>query len=128
MSILIKGIEMPKSCIDCPCSLNPFFCKARECRPITGGNGIEPTDDAIQVSRPDWCPLVEVPGKHGRTIDADELERLLESAINIMKAGAAALEIIDDPEIQMEIKAYTDILNGVREQPTIIGAERNGED
>lgn len=71
MSVLIKGIEMPKSCVDCPCSLNIFFCKARECRPITGGNGIEPTDDAIQVSRPDWCPLVEAPGKHGQLIDVD---------------------------------------------------------
>ena len=62
MSILIKGMEMPISCPDCPMSLNMFFCKAREYRPITGGNGIELTDDhAIQVSRPDWCPLVEVP-------------------------------------------------------------------
>ena len=61
MSILIKGMEMPISCPDCPLSLNMFFCKARECRPITARNGIELTGDAIQVSRPDWCPLVEVP-------------------------------------------------------------------
>ena len=66
MSILIKDMAMPKCCLDCPMSLNLFFCKARECRPITGGNGIELTDDhAIQVSRPDWCPLVEVPDAEG---------------------------------------------------------------
>ena len=128
MSVLIKGIEMPKSCVDCPCSLNMFFCRAWDGREVTDRTGIEFKEDGIVVSRPDWCPLVEVPGKHGRLIDADELERILESAINIMKAGAAILGITDDPEVQMEIKAYTDILNGVREQPTIIGAERNGED
>jgi hypothetical protein len=128
MSILIKGIEMPKSCIDCPCSLNMFFCRARDGRAITDRTGIEFKEDGIVVSRPDWCPLEEVPGKHGRLIDADELEIILESAINIMKAVASIPEITDDLEVQMEIKAYTDILDGVLEQPTIIGAERNGED
>ena len=71
MSVLIKGIEMPKSCVDCPCSLNMFFCRAWDGRAITDRTGIEIKEDGIVVSRPDWCPLVEVPEKHGDLIDTD---------------------------------------------------------
>ena len=122
MSVLIKGIEMPKSCVDCPCfghdSLDGKH--AYQCNIMLKSYnwGLE--------GRPSGCPLVGVPGKHGRLIDADVLESLLENAINIAKAGAAVLKelgISDDPEIQMEIKAYTDILNGVREQSSVIEAE-----
>ena len=71
MSVLIKGIEMPKSCVDCPCSLNMFFCRALDGREVTDRTGIEFKEDGIVVSRPDWCPLVEAPGKHGQLIDVD---------------------------------------------------------
>lgn len=54
-----------------------------------------------------------------RPIDADELIELLTTAIRNMKGMAKFLDAEDDPEIKMEIKAYTDILNGVKEQPTI---------
>lgn len=54
-----------------------------------------------------------------RMIDADALELILNNAIEMMVTMAKALDSEDDPEIQMEIKAYTDILNGVKEQPTI---------
>ena len=61
MSVLIKGIEMPKSCLDCPCSLNLFFCKVCCGRAVTDRTSIITKNDVITVSRPDWCPLVEVP-------------------------------------------------------------------
>lgn len=54
-----------------------------------------------------------------RLIDADVLIELLTTAIRNMKGMAKFLNAEDDPEIKMEIKAYTDILNGVKEQPTI---------
>ena len=118
MSILIKGIEMPKSCIDCTCSLNLFFCKARECRPITGGNGIEPTDDAIQVSRPDWCPLVEIPKEHGDLIDVDKLLKVLgKHCLEAEKCNAMGVHTV--------LTAF--VVPVVASRPTIIGAERNGE-
>lgn len=72
MSILIKGMEMPKSCDSCDliqfddeeleahCPLSPYY---RWC-------GTPPD------YRPEGCPLVEIPTPHGRLIDAD---RLLES-------------------------------------------------
>ena len=54
-----------------------------------------------------------------RAIDADALERILSNAIGMMELVAQDFDMEDDKEFQMEIKAYTDILNGVKEQPTI---------
>ena len=71
MSILIKGMKMPKSCDSCDliqfddegleahCPLSPYY---RWC-------GTPPD------YRPEGRPLVEVPTPHGRLIDADELEK-----------------------------------------------------
>ena len=54
-----------------------------------------------------------------RMIDADVLMEILTTAIRNMKGMAKFLGAEDDHEIQMEIKAYTDIANGVKEMPTI---------
>ena len=66
MSVLIKGIEMPKSCVDCPCSLNMFFCRAWDGRPVTDRTCIKLNDDGITIKRPNWCPLVEVPDEEDK--------------------------------------------------------------
>ena len=58
MSVLIKGMKMPKSCSECG-----FECRAY-CFLV---------DTVIESNdRPDWCPLVGVPTPHGRLIDADD--------------------------------------------------------
>ena len=54
-----------------------------------------------------------------RLIDADVLIEILRTAIRNMKGVAKFIGAEDDPELKMEIKAYADILNGVKEQPTI---------
>ena len=54
-----------------------------------------------------------------RLIDADTLVEILTTAIMNMQGVAKFIGAEDDPEIKMEIKAYTDILEGVKEQPTI---------
>lgn len=66
MSILIRGMEMPKRCFECIflTTVPNFFCLAGK-RDLCAEHG-------INTSRPDWCPLVELP-PHGRLIDADEL-------------------------------------------------------
>lgn len=72
MSILIKGMEMPKCCKDC------FGCKAD----LFSDNGIACVVYLCQFTRTatgeegvlDICPLVEVP-THGRLIDADALKK-----------------------------------------------------
>lgn len=65
MSILIKGMEMPKNCEVCP--LNFYECallekSSEEIMQYFGGNSRHPD-----------CPLIEVPTPHGRLIDADAL-------------------------------------------------------
>lgn len=52
-----------------------------------------------------------------RLIDADVLENQLEAAISLH--GIMTLALGTDDELETEMKAYKDILNGVKEQPTI---------
>ena len=68
MSILIKGMEMPKTCWDCACSIY-YESQDKAMCDIT-----DETLDYIlwkRERRPD-CPLIELP-PHGRLIDADKL-------------------------------------------------------
>ena len=74
MSIIIKGEPMPEACAFCTCfrddsidGVHAYQCKATF---ITYGK----EDDWIWNTRPNWCPLVELPEKHGRLIDADNLK------------------------------------------------------
>lgn len=61
MSVIVKGMEMPASCRSCDfCDDEARFCKAaKEFIPMVG--------------KPWFCPLVELPEKHGRLIDIDAL-------------------------------------------------------
>lgn len=54
-----------------------------------------------------------------RLINADQLEQTLTVAINMMTAMAAAIGAEEDEGVQMELKAYKDILDGVKGQKTI---------
>ena len=69
MSVLIKGMEMPKSCESCPCKTADAF----------GGLGCQATGyiplRKVNQDRPDNCPLVEIP-PHGRLIDVKSLETM----------------------------------------------------
>lgn len=62
-----------------------------------------------------------------RLIDADTLVEILTTAIRNMQGVAKFIGAEDDPEIKMEIKAYTDILGGVKEQPTIEPEQKKGK-
>lgn len=77
MSILIRGMEMPKNCKECRFCVNGFTDDAPmyECAVQSYENvsvlvesGGKPFD-----FRPDWCPLTELP-PHGRLIDADKFK------------------------------------------------------
>lgn len=58
MSILIKGIKMPKSCFDCPCCNGENgYCQLRK--------------EYVYGEVPRSCPLLELP-PHGDLIDRDE--------------------------------------------------------
>ena len=68
MSILIKGMEMPTSCFDCP-----FMYGRRYCRVNSKIEFADPEYSELK-GRYNGCPLVPVP-EHGRLIDADALKK-----------------------------------------------------
>ena len=61
MSILIKGMEMPKDCDSC------LFDDGVHCMAYPQSEDLVYD---ISDGKPNWCPLVPVP-PHGRLIDAD---------------------------------------------------------
>ena len=63
--------------------------------------------------------MIERRKKKVRLINAEQLEQVLTSAINMMAGMAAAIGAEEDEGIQMELKAYKDILDGVKEQETV---------
>lgn len=67
MSILIKGIEMPKEPWECPCH--------------NGETGDCNVTQKVCFEIPKDCPLVEVPTPHGDLIDKEEHKRFLENKI-----------------------------------------------
>lgn len=61
MSVLIKGMEMPKGCLGCPC----INAKYNECMILQR----RATDVMTRMTD---CPLIELPD-HGRLVDADDV-------------------------------------------------------
>lgn len=68
MSVIIKGMKMPRSCEYCRFSGIGGLRNERVVCMFTGANAYMNT-----VQYLDDCPLIEVPTPHGRLIDADEL-------------------------------------------------------
>ena len=64
MSVLIRGMEMPTTCSQCP------LYKDDQYEYCSFGVRKIPKSIGFKPIRPDWCPLVEIP-PHGRLIDAD---------------------------------------------------------
>ena len=83
MSILIKGMDMPKDCGDCPFCIFTAdekkyigYCNTSDddyyCKMLDRFMEYDDVEDGVDIfGKPDDCPLVEVPTPHGRLIDAD---------------------------------------------------------
>lgn len=81
MSVIVKGMEMPKNCDECRFCVNGFtddapmyecVVQSYENVSVLVESGGKPFD-----FRPDWCPLIEIPTPHGRLIDADKFAETL---------------------------------------------------
>lgn len=101
MSVIVKGMEMPKNCTRCDyIGLNA----AIGCSVMSGTNG-RATD----------CPLVALPDTHGRLVDADALIEFVEDRYDITWESDNYEGGIKD--------ACTDILEKIDTMPTIVEAE-----
>ncbi len=96
MSIIIKGVKMPKWCSACVCN-SLHYCQIL---------GRDVSGYLMTNKFPDDCPLVELP-PHGRLIDADALEE-------------EPCDLIDDRGLEAE-SGYSH--EQIRNAPTIIEAE-----
>ena len=64
MSVLIKGMEMPALCQECDLYIEGA-CYAK---------GYRDYRSIMDMSKPDDCPLIEIPTPHVRLIDADAIQ------------------------------------------------------
>ena len=87
MSVIIKGMEMPKNCLECAIKTwtedEGYVC------PFSGIM-------ALNIGRQNDCPLVDVPTPHGRLIDAGALltERRKSKYYHLTN-GDIAIPVID---------------------------------
>lgn len=121
MSLLIKGMNMPKNCGWCPCVEQEqiydanglvgvrYYCQAIENLPFKSDKAkITDVDQKLEN-----CPLSEIPTPHGRLIDADRLYETIEQM--------EGFETIDN-ENDVVLSAV-EVLTAIDEAPTIIEAE-----
>ena len=68
MSVIVKGMEMPKRCLDCPFMISR---DNDDCVLQTEvENELARTWEELKAS----CPLVDIPTPHGRLKDVDKIE------------------------------------------------------
>ena len=100
MSILIKGMDMPKNCTDCPClDTQNGICQANADK------------EYVYSNKPSWCTLVELP-PHG-LIDKQMLLR------NISENQFTNSYVGHEDEYAFWDKVWDYIINA----PTIIEAD-----
>ena len=117
MSVIVKGMEMPKSCSKCG-----WF-------DMGGGYGYQCTLshksfdmwNKISVARDKDCPLVEIPTPHGRLIDKDKLRHEL-----FVNFNGERIPFYDYDNFPTKI-AYRDLHSILVEQKTVIEAEGETE-
>lgn len=89
MSVIVKGMSMPKGCNECCfCSgymtgqarILGYVCLA-SLEKEDSVRGRRKIEELCFLRIPDWCPLVELPERHGRLIDADSFAEWIESVI-----------------------------------------------
>lgn len=64
--LVIRGMEMPGHCIDCPLMVDRFDTDACALQSQEANEAFESWDDMRR-----GCPLLPLPEGHGRLIDAD---------------------------------------------------------
>lgn len=111
MSILIKDMKMPESCSMCLLMVGTF-CDVLEI-------DVDPFYDGAN-KRHASCPLVELPEKHGRLVDADALHVLFENQWHYLQC----LNWDENPKAEEKQTGIKWCINTLHDDaPTIIEAE-----
>ena len=97
MSILIRGMEMPKNCKECDLYIEGA-CYAK---------GYRDYRRIMDKSKPDDCPLIELP-PHGRLGDLDKLYAMVNEADDYGADIADVLRLIIDAPTVIEAEGETD--------------------
>lgn len=107
MSVLVRGMKMPRTCAICEWSILSYpnaWC------------GLAKKKTNLEIARTQraaFCPLVEVPTPHGRLIDADAFDERVRVA-----GGMSEEELTEDFKDGVQTVLYM-----LSKQPTIIEAE-----
>lgn len=111
--LLIKGMKMPDNCTLCEIIPRCSYCEGyNDVCPFKPNNVDEEWDFSegiFPTSRPDWCPLVEIP-QHGDLIDRNALKTSI-----IKKLAVRSEENLLPSEMVLMAEIMT--------APTIIEAE-----
>jgi len=82
MSVLIKGMEMPKCCDACSFAWWSNLHQTGSCDLLDSKQCFDDYSTDYRTKRSEHCPLTEVPEPHGRLIDADKLKETLDYYIS----------------------------------------------
>ena len=111
MSILIKGMEMPRNCMEC----NRAVADMANCIMTKP----EAWKRAMGIGRQPECPLIEIPTPHGRLIDADVVIQTLKRSIDLPYNKRVSVSWSD---------AFDSFVDRLEEQDVIIEAEGGKEE
>ena len=117
MSILIKGMKMPKDCPQCPLSHWNKLDQLTGCELVR--RYVPESEQSYWQSdtRPEWCPLVELPD-HG---DLIEREYAIASACS---GRIRALPTTEGGEDWIRVE---EVRQSIKSVPVVIPAERSEE-
>lgn len=93
MSVVIKEMKYPESCAECALWMyddQGAMCPFKEHKYISDGDWQPPSD----TEKGEWRPLVELPVKHGRLIEADSLKETLDYYIREAGWGERANQVL----------------------------------
>lgn len=121
MSVIIKGMKMPKNCEECTfhSTEDIFFDIVHECE--VKNNYI--IKDDIHIIPLD-CPLIEFPDYHGRLIDADALVKDLKYDVELDAKALDDTEFTwrDRDIIQFDKDCKQNAVDLLQKSPTVIEA------
>ena len=127
MSILIKGMEMPTSCYECPfLDYEQGFCLASAVKNESGWYEPVLCPGGIKDGRHADCPLIPVP-PHGRLIDADALRASIKESVD--ECHKWADEVTEGEmyvRVSQSLGTFVECSLRIKAAPTIIPTDKDG--